>query len=184
MVSTEDNDIGAIAKEAGASLPFMRSFEGASDTATTVEVILEVLENYSRKDKNFTHACCLYPVTPLTTADQLRKGWETMINKHFDAVFPIIPFSFPIWRSVKQEGDRLEWNWPKFANERSQDLPSAYHDAGQWYWFTTEAVQNEKKLLTRNTGYLELSETEVQDVDEETDWQMLELKYQSQRVSK
>ena len=46
MVSTEDEEIARIAREAGAQVPFMRSSESAGDYASTDDVLLEVLEVY------------------------------------------------------------------------------------------------------------------------------------------
>ena len=43
MVSTDDERIALIAKNAGAEVPFMRSEKNANDYATTTDVLLEVL---------------------------------------------------------------------------------------------------------------------------------------------
>lgn len=180
MVSTDDEHIKEIALAAGAAVPFMRSEENANDTSTTVAVLLEVLDKYKQAGRSFDFGCCLYPVTPLTTAAQIQAGWQKMQTQQFDTTFPVVPFSFPIWRSVKREGDKLYWSWPENAMARSQDLPKSYHDAGQWYWFRTQAVQETKALLTDNTGSIVLDEMEVQDVDNETDWRLLEIKYRLQ----
>ncbi len=177
MVSTDDTAIQQIALGAGASVPFLRSEENANDTATTVAVLLEVLDKYKQTGRSFDFGCCLYPVTPLTTVAQIQVGWQMMQTQQFDSVFPVVPFSFPIWRSVEREGDKLDWTWPEYAMARSQDLPKAYHDAGQWYWFRTQAIRDKQTLLTDNTGSILLDEMAVQDVDNETDWQLLEMKY-------
>ena len=65
--------------------------------------------------------------------------------------------------------------WPEYLNMRSQDLNKVYHDAGQWYWYKPENVTG--SLFTQNSGSLILSEMEVQDIDNETDWKVAELKY-------
>jgi N-acylneuraminate cytidylyltransferase len=52
----------------------------------------------------------------------------------------------------------------------------AYHDAGQFYWFRTERLLQEKKLWTAHSGAIILSETEVQDIDTVEDWKLAELK--------
>lgn len=180
MVSTEDETIKRTALEGGATVPFLRTAETANDTASTVEVLLEVLGNYEKEGRSFSYGCCLYPVTPLTTVEQLQAGFEMLLAKHYDTVFPVVPFSFPIWRSVKRNGKKVAWNWPEYANIRSQDLPVAYHDAGQWYWFKTDVLQTKGVLLTDNTGSIVLDEQLVQDVDNESDWQMMKIKWQIQ----
>lgn len=176
MVSTEDAEISQIARAAGAQVPFLRSAETANDIAGTVDVILEVLKGYEKLGREFTNGCCLYPVTPLTTANHLRQGFEKL-NDGFHVVFPVIPFSYPIWRAVKQEDETLHWLWPEYAGSRSQDLQKVLHDAGQWYWFEVDTMKEQKVLLGERTSFIELSEHEVQDVDNEDDWKMMELKF-------
>jgi N-acylneuraminate cytidylyltransferase len=61
---------------------------------------------------------------------------------------------------------------------RSQDLEPSYHDAGQFYWFKPVVAQKHKKLWTNNTGKIEINELSAQDIDNETDWKLAELKYE------
>jgi N-acylneuraminate cytidylyltransferase len=69
-------------------------------------------------------------------------------------------------------------NWPENLNTRSQDLPKAFHDAGQWYWIKTNSFLTSEKILGEKSYGLELNELEVQDIDNETDWKLAELKYE------
>src|SRR3990172_8756110 len=43
MISTDDNEITQIAKQYGASVPFIRSEKNSDDFATTIDVIEEVI---------------------------------------------------------------------------------------------------------------------------------------------
>lgn len=181
MVSTDDAEIAEISVSAGAKVPFLRSREASDDMASTVAVLLEVLHKYEELGKSFDDVCCLYPVTPLTTHVHLQKGWQRL-HDGFDSVMPILPYSFPIWRSVQPKGERLSWIWPEYAAKRSQDLPEAFHDAGQWYWVKTNKLLENRQLLTDNSGFIVLQETEAQDVDNESDWALMELKYELQYV--
>lgn len=177
MVSTDDASIQKIALEAGATVPFLRSEHNASDNATTVSVLLEVLNAYEQIGRSFECGCCLYPVTPLTTTEQLQVGWQMLQTSNFDTVMPVVLFSFPIWRSVRRDGDTVQWIWPEHALTRSQDLAPTYHDAGQWYWFQSKVLLARQTLLTENTGSIILDEMQVQDVDNESDWILLEQKF-------
>lgn len=179
MVSTDDAEIAEIAQNAGAKVPFLRSGKNADDYATTVDVILEVLNQYAADNQIFTTACCIYPTAPFVTARRLRTGLEMLENGQYDSVFPALNFSFPIQRAVKINAEqRIELFQPEHLNSRSQDLETAYHDAGQFYWFKTEVIQREKRLWTDNSGVIILDELEAQDIDNETDWKLAELKYQ------
>ena len=67
--------------------------------------------------------------------------------------------------------------WPENINKRSQDLPAAYHDAGQFYWFGTKGIEARESLFTQNTGAIIVDELSVQDIDNPEDWKLAEFKY-------
>lgn len=177
MVSTDDEEIAAIARQYGARVPFMRSQKNADDFATTAEVLLEVLHTYESDDQTFDFACCVYPTAPLLQPGSLTQAYHLLTATPYDTVFPVLRFSYPIWRSLKLEHGSVHMNWPEHQQSRSQDLPPAYHDAGQFYWFRVAEFQQKRSLFTDKSGGLELSELEVQDIDNLTDWRLAELKY-------
>lgn len=68
--------------------------------------------------------------------------------------------------------------WPENETVCSQDLETLYHDCGQFYFVRADALLQEQTLFCRKTVPMFLSELEVQDIDNETDWKLAELKYQ------
>ncbi|MRX38757.1 pseudaminic acid cytidylyltransferase [Flavobacterium sp. LC2016-23] len=178
MVSTDDSEIAEVAKKYGAIVPFLRSDKTSNDFATTFDVIEEVLENYKKIDKCFTVVCCLYACAPFVTSQKLSESLEILDSNSYDSVFPVIPFGFPIQRSLKFEGNKINFFYPEFSLSRSQDLEKSYHDAGQFYWMKIDKCLKQKKILTENTGSIIISEMEGQDIDNEVDWKLAELKYE------
>jgi pseudaminic acid cytidylyltransferase len=178
MVSTDDEEIAAISKQYGALVPFLRSKSTADDHSPTADVLFEVITRFQEIGQNFNYACGIYPTAPLLTKENLTKGYELLSNNNFNSVFPVCGFSYPILRALqlKPKGN-IEMIWPENLNKRSQDLPVAYHDAGQFYWIETRAFMKEKKLFTDNSGAIVLDELSVQDIDTETDWKIAELKH-------
>tara|TARA_B110000879_G_scaffold103590_1_gene139806 strand:- start:5705 stop:6400 length:696 start_codon:yes stop_codon:yes gene_type:complete len=178
IVSTDDKEIAVIAKEYGAKVPFLRSEKNANDFATTVDVILEVLDNYKRQAKSFDNICCIYPTAPFVSIKKLSKCLDILKSKSLDSVFPIIQYGFPVQRSMKifQE-DLVRMIQPGHIDTRTQDLEPTYHDAGQFYWLKTDKILLQKKLWTNSSGFIVVSELEAQDIDTETDWKIAELKY-------
>lgn len=177
MVSTDDQEIAELSKSLGASVPFFRSSRNSDDFATTADVISEVLNEYENMGVIFDIGCCIYPTAPLISNASLLKSHDLMISKKYTTVFPIAEFSYPILRSLKINDDTtLSMIWPEHLLTRSQDLPSAYHDAGQFYWFNTEKFRKEPKLVSSDTGFILLDPLEVQDIDNEMDWKIAELK--------
>jgi pseudaminic acid cytidylyltransferase len=182
MVSTDDAEIADVARALGAEVPFMRSVKTSDDYATTADVLHEVIDEYAARGTVFDFACCIYPTAPFVTADKLNRAFALLQETDADTVLPIARFSFPIWRSFRKEGDRVFFNWPEHAPTRSQDLPPAFHDTGQFYFFRPEMFKQTDLLITQNTIGIEVPETEVQDIDSEEDWVIAELKYRHERL--
>lgn len=178
MISTDDEEIAEIGRKYGADVPFMRSKKNADDFATTVDVLLEVLNVYEDSGKKFENICCIYPTAPFVTDTILIEALEKLSGEDLDAVFPVIPFGYPIQRSLKIKNDKLQFFYPEFENSRSQDLEKAYHDAGQFYFIKTKYLIKNKSIFSSNTGSINITEMEAQDIDTETDWKLAELKYE------
>lgn len=177
MVSTDDEATAEIARSLGARVPFFRSAENSSDTAGTVDVLVEVIEAYQQQGIRFDLACCVYATNPLLSVNRLQEGLKKLQDSNFDSVFAAVKYSFPVQRSFVLNNDKMQLMFPEHLNSRSQDLAPVYHDAGQFYWFRPDLLLASKKIWTNNTGIVELSELEVQDIDEESDWKMAELKF-------
>jgi len=177
IVSTDDYEIAEISKNYGAEVPFMRSEKNSNDFATTADVLLEVIENFRYKGYEFDHLCCIYPTAPFINSDHLKQGFDILNSTGADSVIPVVRFSYPIQRAFKIENGRLLMIWPENLNARSQDLMPVYHDAGQFYWFKVESFIKQKKLFMDYTVPIEIPESEVQDIDNEEDWKIAEMKY-------
>jgi pseudaminic acid cytidylyltransferase len=178
MVSTDDLEIAAIAIKFGASVPFMRSDKTANDFATTFDVIHEVVQEYEQLNKNFDFTCCIYACAPFVTNQKLVDSFQILQENKFDSVFPIMPYGFPIQRALRKEENKVSFFYPEFSLSRSQDLEKSFHDAGQFYWMNTAVCLGKKQILTNNSGSIVLSELEGQDIDNEVDWKLAELKYE------
>jgi len=179
MVSTDDLEIAEIAKKYGAKVPFFRSAENANDYAGTVDVIIEVLQAYEKTDIRFDYACCIYPTAPFVNAALLQSAYEQLRKGNFDCVFPVLPFSFPIQRALKLDAEhKIGMFYPEHLTTRSQDLEKAYHDCGQFYFFSPKALLEKRKLYTDHTAAIVLNEMQAHDIDNEEDWKVAEFKYQ------
>ena len=174
MVSTDDIEIAEVAKQYGASVPFMRSAETASDFATTADVLKEVLSNYQNQGKEFDNFCCFYATAPLVQSKDVTSAFERLRKSDFTCVYPVVQFGYPIWRCLDLAKDgTMTRHWPEYETSRSQDLPKEYHDTGTFYWYKTkEWLEGKVKI-----GGIEVDEMTIQDIDTETDWKLAEMKY-------
>lgn len=172
MVSTDDVEIAKIAKQFGAKVPFMRSEKTANDFATTADVLEEVVSEYKKRGKTFDELCCIYPCVPFLTADVINNAYEKFKTSGVDRLIPVVKYSFPIQRAFKlNEQGLLEYREPENAPKRSQDLEPMYHDVGMFYFYKTEKMNSDKIAM------LEMDEAMVQDIDNDSDWRMAEMKY-------
>lgn len=177
MVSTDDEEIAEIGKRYGAKVPFFRSEKTANDFATTNDVLLEVLEEYEKRGEHFDVACCIYPTAPFVTAEKLKNSMELLLASDADTLIPVVAFSYPPQRAMVVEDGRLVFEYPQYIDARSQDLTPHYHDVGQFYCFRVAPYKINKKLMLGNILPMVISELEVQDIDNLTDWEIAEMKY-------
>lgn len=177
MVSTDDKEIAEIANKLGAKVPFIRSDKNSDDFSGTAEVIEEVLLDYTKIGLKFDFVCCLYPTAPFVNSEKINKAMNLLIGSDTDCVLPIARYSYPIQRSLKIEDGCAKMNWPENYFSRSQDLEPAFHDCGQFYCLRVKSLLTQKKLFTNKMIGIELSELEMQDIDNEIDWKLAELKY-------
>ncbi|MBW1293891.1 pseudaminic acid cytidylyltransferase [Aquimarina litoralis] len=178
MVSTDSDEIAKTAKEYGAEVPFLRSVKNADDHATLSDVVMEVIHSYKEKGKEYDNICCILPTAPFISGNKIKKGFEELISKKLQSVFPVIEFSYPIQRCLAFDEGKIKMVWNEFLNSRSQDLPKRFHDTGQYYWLNTKAFLKEGTLFTKNSGAIIISELEAQDIDTLTDWKLAEIKYE------
>jgi len=177
MVSTDSQEIAEISKQYGATVPFFRSNKTSDDIAGTDEVLKEVINEYKRIGKNFDNLCCIYPCAPLITADKINIAYRKFIETNCNSLLPVVKFSYPIQRALKANNDLISFRESENIELRSQELESMFHDAGMFYFMKSASLIEYKNIFTPNTRYIELNEAEVQDIDNETDWELAELKY-------
>lgn len=184
MVSTDDEEIAEISRKAGACVPFMRSEATSNDYATTDDVLMEVLEKYEKAGRTFTYMACIYPTAPFVTAQKLKDAMQLLIDHQASGVMPVVSFSFPPQRGMIIKNDRLTYCYPENAMKRSQDLETMFHDCGQFYCYQVEKYRACRGDLKDGYVPIIMPETEVQDIDSITDWELAEIKYKMMKQTK
>lgn len=178
MVSTDDEEIAEIAKKAGANVPFYRSAETSSDTATTADVLLEVLDEYEKMGRSFEYGCCIYPTAPFVTARKLKEAMDELIKSGAQSIVPMQEFSYPPQRGLFiDENGLVKMLHPEYATTRSQDLQKQYHECGQFYIFRNDEFRIQKDTTMEKSIPYIIAPVESQDIDNESDWLLAEMKY-------
>jgi len=177
MVSTDDLEIAEVAKKYGAKVPFMRSAKNSDDYAGLGDVVIEILRQYETKNVHFESICCILPTSPLISYKKIIEAYKLYTENKYDTVFPVVAFSYPILRALKIENKQVSMIWPENLKKRSQDLITAYHDSGQFYWLKTDKFIETQEFWPKNSGAIILDELHVQDIDNDTDWKIAEIKF-------
>jgi pseudaminic acid cytidylyltransferase len=178
IVSTDDDEVAAVSEQYGAEVPFMRPASLADDYAGTTPVIAHAIEQLHLAGVPSTAVCCIYPTAPFINTDDLRTGLRKLLTGHWQYVFSATTFAFPVFRSFQcgEEG-AISMFFPEHFAARSQDLPEALHDAGQFYWGQPEAWLSGKRIFDNWSTVVKLPRWRVQDIDTEEDWSRAEIMY-------
>ena len=176
VVSTDDDEIAAVAKSAGAEVPFMRPAELCDDHAATMPVIAHAIRWWEQNRGPLEFCCCVYATSPFLRPEYIRQGFDIMREKpDADFAFSVTTYAFPIFRSLQITHDgRVRMLWPENELKRSQDLPEAWHDAGQFYWGRRDAFLGDKGFFSGNSYPVVLPRHLVQDIDTQEDWERAE----------
>jgi pseudaminic acid cytidylyltransferase len=182
IVSTDSEEIAEVAIKFGAQVPFYRSIENSNDSATTSDVLDEVLRKLTILDQVSKNeplpVCCLYATAPFITKELLQEAYYKLTKDGLDCVFPIQKFSFPIQRAFVQNTNGLiQWLNPEYALTRSQDLNPCFHDTGQFYFFEARQFLSSKKLISDKSAGILINEWQAHDIDSLEDWKIAEMKY-------
>jgi N-acylneuraminate cytidylyltransferase len=176
IVSTDSEEIAAVAQKHGAEVPFLRPAFLADDAAATAPVLYHALEWLAANGGVSDFTCCIYPTAPFIEEEDLRKGLAIARINRAPGAFSVTGYVAPVLRALRMQADgSVSFAWPEYEMARSQDLPEFYHDAGQFYWVDTGRFMASKRLIMPGMMPIVLPRKRVQDLDTPEDWEMAEL---------
>jgi len=176
IVSTEDAEIAAIARQYGAEVPFWRPADLADDHTTTTAVISHAVQSLEKNGESPAAVCCIYATAPFLRANDLQEGFAIFQSGNWRYVFAATAFGPAIFRSFAVPPSRgVQMFFPEHFTTRSQDLPEAFFDAGLFYWGQPDAWVNGDRVFAEWSTVVRLPSWRVQDIDTEEDWQRAEL---------
>ena len=175
IVSTDDAEIAQVAQTHGAEVPFERPSELSDDHTGTIPVIAHAIDWQNQNGEQTQDVCCIYATAPFVQAADLQRGLSILQSTEAEYAFSVTSYVFPIQRAMRITSDhRLEMFQPEHLSTRSQDLPEAWHDAGQFYWGKAQAWLQGKPLFGHDAVPVPLPRHRVQDIDTVEDWERAE----------
>ena len=171
IVSTDDAEIAEVAREAGASVPFMRPENLSDDYADTKSVVRHAISELKLETEPEVQVCCIYPTSVFVDTQLLSEGLEKLRGGNARFVLSITSVDSSVYRSFnKNEDDQITMLFPENYAKRTQDLPNLYCDAAQFYWATVSAWQSDLQIFGPDSIGVFLDPSRVQDIDTESQW--------------
>ena len=170
LVSTDDSEIASIAKQAGASVPWLRPSNLSTDTASSVDVALHALDWYESKFKSVDGLLLLQPTSPFRTRKSIENGIDLYLNSNFSSVVAVTPAK-----------DRAAWVFKNKDNFISpfinkSNLFSELSDSVSSYWITGSFYLTSPSILRENKTFLPLLtiplviNSPIESIDIDTKW--------------
>jgi len=187
LVSTDSEEIAAIARSAGADVPWLRSESLATETADVVEAVLEILERIDHSGSIMPDGVMLLqPTSPFRTSDSIRGACEAFALGSGRSVVSVRPArDHPAWCKRIDEQGYLHSAVPENrVSQRSQDLPPVYAVNGAIYIATPRTLRFDRSFYSAQTiGFVMRSQIEGLDIDTPDDWMIAEACVSSRRAS-
>ena len=183
IVSTDDEEIAATARAAGAEVPFMRPPELADDYTGIAEVMKHALQWAETQSISYKSACCIYATAVFTKPKDLIHSKDILDSSDSNYVISLSKIYLPLHRAlVLTDNGGIEMLFPQYKYNRTQDLPDVYYDPGQFCWGRKKAwLEMIPDFSDFSTPYI--IKRRVMDIDTMEDWKLAEMLLQDKLSS-
>ncbi len=173
FVSTDSEELGEIAVQFGAQVPFLRDAY-ADDYSGVGDATIAFLERLQSSGKTYDTAIQLLPVSPLRTAASIAGALAFFDERRAEFVISCARFAWnnPWWAASRDEHGRPVWLHPKALEERSQSLPELYAPTGAIWIANVPALLKARTFYGPDHFIWELPWVEALDIDTEEDLEL------------
>lgn len=172
LVSTEDAEIAAVARAAGADV-HMRDPILATDTATLAEVCLDILDGEERAGRRYDTFACLYATAPLRRAEDVASVIALAERQDTDFALAVTTYPLPPHQALRiAEGGALSPMWPDLVDLRADKIGRLVVDNGSTNSAKVAAFRTHRTFYgPRLAGHVMPRERSV-DIDEQADYDL------------
>ncbi len=175
MVSTDSEKYAEIAVKYGASVPFLRSENLSTDSASSWDVVREVLERYKEMEKEFDSLCLLQPTSPIRDANDIVCAYKLFTEKADVAVISVCKVEHtPKWTNTLPENHSLENFIKTGSNSRRQDFETFYRLNGAIYIANVKEFLSDPNLYRKGSYAYVMPQLRSIDIDSELDFKYAE----------
>lgn len=173
LVSTDDSDVAMVAREHGATVPWVRPAELATDTASAVDVLIHAVNEHEVKEHvRLDGVMLLQPTSPFRRVQTIHEAVSTYRQSHGLSVIAVSPAAtHPYWCiNVDEHGNGVPFS-ENGLNHRSQELPPIYQVNGVLYLVSVEYLKSKRTLYTEPFRPVIIADPiESIDIDTPFDW--------------
>lgn len=176
IVSTDSDEIAAIARDCGAVVPFLRKESLADDHTPVSAVTLDALNRIDPSGSKYAFVSQLMANCPLRTAEDIRESFWQFANTGTGSQLSVVRYGWqnPWWAMRRSEGFELKPVFENMITQRSQDLPELFCPTGAIWWAKTEILRREATFHIEGRSGWEIAWQHGVDIDTEDDWAMAE----------
>lgn len=177
FLSTDSLLYANIAKEYGASVPFIRDSKLATDLIPSWDVVRDILNHYQQLDITFETVTLLQPTSPLRTTEDILNGYQLLKNKNAKSIVSVCETEHsPLWCfTIPTDGCLYEYGQQEMVNLSRQQLPKYYRENGALYIVKTEYLLQTDSIYDKDCyAYIMPKERSV-DIDDNYDFALAEL---------
>ena len=169
FVSTDSKKIASTAKKIGASVPFLRPAELATDTSKSIDVIIHVINELKKLNLFFDILVLLQPTSPLRNTEDIDKAIKTFEEND---ELPLVSISEvndnPILIRTLGNNGHLNKLLETNSDVRRQDMKKYYRVNGSIYINRISDLSENSSLNDNSVPYIIPSCRSV-DIDEMKD---------------
>lgn len=175
-VSTDSEEYANIARRYGANVPFLRSREYSTDSASSWDVVRETLDKYGRNDIKFDSVALLQPTSPLRTSEDIINAYNLYYDRQAKSVVSVCEAEHsPLWINTLPQDLSLQNFMNEEARKRRQELPAYYRVNGAIYIIDVLHLENQGFLYDAESYAYIMSQEKSVDIDTEMDFKVAEL---------
>lgn len=180
MVTTDSEDIAAIAREYGADVPFLRPPHLAQDDTASLPVIQHAVNWFIQQGITFDAVCLLQPTYPFRTPGFIDACITKFAKEQADTLLSVLPVPHqynPHWVFERNGAGYLSIATGESAIiPRRQQLPEAFIRDGNIYLVRTEILMQQNTLYGKNISCQVSEPAWYVNIDTLDDWAIAEEK--------
>lgn len=174
MVSTDSEKYAEIAKECGASVPFLRSAENSADGSSSWDTVKEVLKKYKEMDRVFDTICLLQPTSPLRTGKDIADAYKLFDSKNATTVMGVCEAEHsPLWENLLDDSLAMDHFSETDKGDLRQQLDTYYRVNGAIFIVQADYDINNSNMYCNSFAYIMPRERSI-DIDTELDFMLAE----------